>query len=557
MTGNHKVWFSVDKTDLEPADPAALSGVVAGRYLGLDPSSEAHFQLAAHWIEDCVRNHIGCSLNVTSTFSSEQYERQPSLPSRVINAGLCPLPTRVIDVGSLDGKRSPFLYETGHRLGTYVTLSHCWGNTSTLTTTAITLEDRKSGIELSKVSRTFRDAIRVTQKLGLQYLWIDALCIIQDSSDDWQHESSHMGKIYRDALFTISATGALDGDGGCFLRRPALPLDSVKIDCHLGDGTSCKISFRLQTDHSDTKSVFDDGKASPVNDRAWCLQERLLSRRILHYGKELMYWECHEHSLLEDGSKTDGWSGIRQNFDVVRTCNLDQISQADADRVKYNIYERWRALTRRYTARKLTRGSDKLPGLSGVATMIHALTGDKFLAGLWREDLPRALMWRTWPGESLARPAKYRAPSWSWASVEGEVLYVAVDDNISTAVDILEAETELLGHDRHGQVTGGWIKIRGPLLFATTAAGKKPESGPTDILDEAGNTVGSCYFDVEGSGPRQVACLMVPLDNYPHVRNRALILGATGNGPDEYRRLGIGNVRIVSGAVERRTVIIV
>ncbi len=537
--------MSAGWADLEAADPAALSGVVTGRYIGLDPSSEAHFRLAAHWIEDCVKNHVECSLVYT-----------PSLPSEVLQYR-SPLPTRVIDVGSADGSRSPFLYESDNQLGTYVTLSHRWGKTPTLTTEGNTLHERKSGIELSTLSNTFRDALSITRRLGLRYLWIDALCIIQDSPVDWQRESSRMGEVYRNALFTISATGAEDSHRGCFQLRSAPLLDSVKIDCHLDDGSDCKVYIRVQTDHSDTNSFYDDGQAAPLNDRAWCLQERLLSRRILHYGKEQMFWECHKLSLLEDGSQCEGWSWKKRDFDVMRTCNLDQLSQVQVGQITEAVYTDWRSTIKRYTARSLTRGTDKLPGLSGVANLIHAFTGDQYLAGLWRKDLPWELMWSASFLAPLARPATYRAPSWSWASVDGDVEYSAVDSNISSAVDIIDAQIELLGHDKHGQVKGGWIKISGALLFANSTAEHRAQSNAAEILDESGHKIGSCHFDVKESVPRPVSCLLIRLENRPSPHYRALILEATENVPGEYRRIGTGNVRTVLNAVEKRTVIIV
>ncbi|KAI9877212.1 MAG: hypothetical protein M1830_004517 [Pleopsidium flavum] len=506
---------------------------------------------AARWIEDCVTNHVECSLVDPS-----------SLPSEILKYR-SPLPTRVIDVGSANGSQSPFLYESANQFGTYVTLSHCWGKTPTLTTEAITLQERKNGIELSTLSNTFRDALCITRGLGLRYLWIDALCIIQDSPQDWQRESSRMGEVYRNALFTISATGAEDSHKGCFQKRSAPPLESVKIDCHLDDGTDCKVYLRLPTDHSDTNSFYDDGQAAPLNDRAWCLQERLLSRRVLHYGKEQMFWECHKLSLLEDGSQCEGWSWKKRGFAVMRTCNLEQLSQDQVDQVTGAVYTDWRSTIKRYTARKLTRGTDKLPGLSGVANMIQMFTGDQYLAGLWRKDLPWELIWSASFLAPLARPATYRAPSWSWSSVDGPVEYPVIDLNTSSAVEIIDTQIELLGHDKHGQVKGGWIKISGALVFATGAAENRAESNAAaaiidaKILNESGHETGSCDFDVEESVPRPVACLLIRLRNGPSPQFRCLILEATGDVPDEYRRIGTGILRTVPAAVEMKTIIIV
>lgn len=492
-----------------------------------------------------MRNHTECSLDSTSALPQGFLQYQT------------PLPTRLIDVGGPDGSRGPFLYESANELGTYVTLSHCWGKTPTLTTKTTTLRDRKNGIEFSTLSNNFRDAVTITRKLGLQYLWIDALCIIQDSSDDWQRESSRMGEVYRNSLFTISATGAKDSHRGCFQKRPAPPLEAVKIDCRLADGSGCKIYFRLQTDHSDTASFYDDGQAAPLNDRAWCLQERLLSRRTLHYGKEQMFWECHKLSLLEDGSQCEGWSWKKRGFDVMRTCNLNQLSQARADETMGAVYTDWRSTVKRYTARSLTRDTDKLPGLSGVATLIQRFTGDQYLAGIWRKDLPHELMWSSSLGSPLRRPAGYRAPSWAWASLDGNIEYTVVDMNRSSVIDIIDAHIELLGHDNHGQVKGGWIKVSGPMLFAASAHQNRTESLIADILDESGHQIGTCHFDVEESVPRPVACLFIGIPQRSSVAKDILILEATGKKQGEYRRIGTGKIKTVPDVVARMTVIIV
>jgi Heterokaryon incompatibility protein (HET) len=100
--------------------------------------------------------------------------------------------------------------------GQYVTLSHCWGQQKFLTTTKETLPLRTKGIEWDSMPRTFQDAATITRRLGFQYLWIDALCIIQDSEIDWETESAKMGSIYQDSVLTIAASDARDGRGGCF-----------------------------------------------------------------------------------------------------------------------------------------------------------------------------------------------------------------------------------------------------------------------------------------------------------------------------------------------------
>ncbi|KAF5675368.1 heterokaryon incompatibility protein [Fusarium circinatum] len=143
------------------------------------------------WMRECVQNHSLCQSD-----------------------GEEPLPKRVVDVGPQDGSRAPALYVSQGEIEPYAALSHCWGKSNLLRTTTATLASRTQGIECSELSTTFQEAILVTRDLGLRYLWIDSLCIVQDDAADWQEQAMRMGDIYTSACVTISATGSSDGSGG-------------------------------------------------------------------------------------------------------------------------------------------------------------------------------------------------------------------------------------------------------------------------------------------------------------------------------------------------------
>jgi hypothetical protein len=148
------------------------------------------------WMNTCKEKHARCS-------------SRPSI-----------LPWRVLDIRSFETAGTIRLVETTEATGEYVALSHCWGkNRPMITTTARNLSKRKAGIAFSDLSKTFQDAIRLTYAIKAPYIWIDSLCIIQDSKDDWETESSQMASIYANSTLNIAATAARDGDDGLFRSR--------------------------------------------------------------------------------------------------------------------------------------------------------------------------------------------------------------------------------------------------------------------------------------------------------------------------------------------------
>jgi hypothetical protein len=161
------------------------------------------------WLSDCDK-HLGCTAS-----------------HRSITA----LPTRVLDLG----KDSIKLFESQGIDGTYMTLSHCWGSTPFITTTKDTIQERKEGIPLEDLPQTFKDAVSLTRNLGIQYLWIDSLCIIQQDTEDWEKEASKMGSVYSHSYLNIAATSSMGGDGGCFQKRQVLmaqDLHPSAMRCH-------------------------------------------------------------------------------------------------------------------------------------------------------------------------------------------------------------------------------------------------------------------------------------------------------------------------------------
>lgn len=210
-----------------------------------------------------------------------------------------PLPTRVLELFSDEYVTlfEPESYEKDH----YAALSHCWGAVVPTRTTKANYEQMKEGILISELPRTFRDAIKIAETLHVSYLWIDSLCIIQDSEEDWAAEAEKMSGVYRNATFTIAAHGSADSNGGCFVAGASRQNGSSTIQGMNKEGVKSDIHIRLSGFREPSRDeglahIAKGNKTKPLpsrlSTRGWVFQERLLSQRTLHYtGSELVF-EC-------------------------------------------------------------------------------------------------------------------------------------------------------------------------------------------------------------------------------------------------------------------------
>lgn len=500
------------------------------RSVELDPSSPASFLKVKQWLSECEQNHEGCAVSANP-----------------------PLPTRVIDVGSDYGSQEPHLHLSDGHHGRYITLSHVWGKIATLTTTNNTISERIQGICLSEMPKNFRDAVIVTRRLGFQYLWIDSLCIVQDSATDWEIESAKMSAVYKNSSLTISAASAKNSHVGFLIARN--PLEQLSCDLR-----------HLSTDGGETHKiqiVWPPPRSgdNAISTRAWTLQELILSPRVVHYTISQdhtigqMIWECQKHTEPENGS-------VSSIFGVYSRTIKRALKLAVEDSRSINaIYKCWYYIIRQYSTRYLSYPSDKLPALSGLATEIQFYTKDGYLAGLWEGDLARGLLWAASGQDRLQRPTEvYRAPSWSWASVEGEIYYDGVnhlDSGDSQApkeimLEVLDAEAKPTGLNPLGAVHTGHITMGGFLkatLFSRTASpldrSHAFECAPADSAMPAGR-IRFDELDPPSSEAEFVWCLLVSKEEHFHhplpfqtIPNGLVLLPTTHEGMELFTRVGV------------------
>lgn len=249
----------------------------------------------------------------------------------------------------------------------YACLSHCWGKTrSKHITTSSNVASNLVGILLSELPLTFQHAIHITRALKIPYLWIDSLCIVQDSAEDWRRHVSSMAAIYEEAFITLAAGASVNDDGGFFATPPTECQQPHSFRLNI-DNSDFKFHIRHAIDHPDAD--WPAQEVLPLMERGWCFQERLLARRYLLFGSKEVLWECQEEVAcscsMADGSFNPRSTSNRPSFPecVPTKWQVAQLENS-LDRDYASV---WRNLVMAYSSRDITFARDKLPALDGLA----------------------------------------------------------------------------------------------------------------------------------------------------------------------------------------------
>ncbi|KAF6808106.1 hypothetical protein CMUS01_13960 [Colletotrichum musicola] len=373
---------------------SAAASVYPERCIAADPDSNLPVSFTLSRLKECNEKHSRC-------------RSQKSLR----------MPTRVLDVG----KGRPLrLRRTDGLCEPYVALSYCWGpSRDTLTTTNDTLPKFLVEIPEKSLTKTHQETIQLTRALGFEYLWIDALCIIQGDAKDWAFESRHMEQVYGNAALTVTAArspdsrlGFMTTAGGTKRQPCAIPLSSSNNDV-------------LYIDRPRQLSL------GPTSTRGWCYQEELLSKRTITFNEDQMVYKCLTWNSWEDGSSNIWGSPSSPSTPVFPS------SAPDIKVRKDKTLNMWYGRVEQFTRRSLSNPHDIFGAIASIAKLAHGALGSRYLAGLWEDDMARGLLWKprhhvqstfhgpvTRPRPTFfAPPPVVRAPSWSWASVEGPVYH--------------------------------------------------------------------------------------------------------------------------------------
>jgi hypothetical protein len=468
------------------------------------------------------------------------------------------LPSRVVNVGSNNLQIK--LIETRSERDSYVCLSHCWGSQQIITTTTATLNDRKSGIAHDALSSTFQNAIELTRRLGHKYIWIDSLCIVQDSKQDWAIESAKMASIYANSTLTIAATSSADGAGGLYRPTPDFELSGTTPH-----GEPFTLFFRKAIAHSLMHDSDLDAEL-PLLSRAWVFQERLLSPRVLHFGPQEVFFECRSTAMCE----CDGITGYEIALPTPKIHHAQAYMSSSDGADAYFRARCWRSLVAQYASLRLTYGSDRLPAFGGLAKHARQQRQCEYYAGLWEDSLVDDLCWIA--GGQGRRPVRWRAPSWSWAAVDHSIYYHDAflfwdsgDINHEQEPRICLGEVE---HcvcvpaiaDVYGELRSGMLRLSGPCVDGLLVYGEDVDLSGAHLISRGKRWTATRYivrlergdtFEIEadyaleqketGHVPSGTRCCCVLLIEQLQARPRfiGLVLKPDGSAGGSFERFGL------------------
>lgn len=310
-------------------------------------------------------------------------------------------------------------------------------------------------MEDDQLPLTIRDAVELTRYLGVQYLWVDALCIIQDDTQDWLHESAQMATVYAKAFLTVSASSVPSskfsflhksrGNSEVLFELPEKAASGRDFDnaAVYDSGTRPRMLAVQRTTLSGIHQSRHDDIIDPSMLRAWTLQEHLLSTRLISFSTDELQWTCRTLCACECGCPENCESprleNLQRELDMVRRRrDVNCGEPMNTRNLEISIcFDFWCGIVEAYCRRNLSWMRDKLPALSGVAhEFFQTLKKERlanqvsvqplrYLAGLWNIEIHKGLMWASGKPTDGASET-YRAPTWSWASVEGEVFCEAL-----------------------------------------------------------------------------------------------------------------------------------
>ena len=425
-----------------------------------DTGSQAVGNLAGWWYQSCLKMH-NCDWDRNETY----------IPPRllVINGDMC----KLVETG---GKQLE---------GPYATLSYRWGeNSSHLTLTSTTLSQLTNGMKINDLPKTFDHAMTTISRLGISYLWIDSLCILQSGlghKEDWQEHVKLMASIYRNCILNISAADAPNAFGGCFFTRDPLlatpivnswrqltqnlgdfdgevPLEGPNVLVHLGWPTTAREFF--------------------LSRRGWVFQERMLAPRTLYFTKTQIFWECSKLGLCCE-TYPGGFIGAQSQFDK----GYDRYPfRWEPQDIKSSFrdpyFQRWKEIIQDFNSSELSMPEDKFPAIAGVASRLDEHLKDDYVAGFFKSHLPRALLWTLLHPRGQRFKGPYRAPSWSWAATNGpmEMKFIKEPEDEIAAVQSFYLDL-VNKSDRFGQLKFASITLKAPTFIVTW------DCGPTKFLD--------------------------------------------------------------------------
>ncbi|KAI1734602.1 hypothetical protein F4680DRAFT_437661 [Xylaria scruposa] len=423
------------------------------------------------WLKTCTVSHSNCA----------RTWQVSKLPLRLIDV----MPTGsnhiapIDDIGSQEFNRLsleelPQLHivsSAGLSLDTsYLTLSHRWGYPPSLLLNKKNIFLLRGDISRHILECTeaavFRHAIHVTRGLGFRYIWIDALCIMQDDEAEKEAEIMRMDEIYSNSTLNISATEGSICEGLIFDRN-VFHINPCKATVQISE--SMDLRLQVYPDMWYLRQL--DG---PLNRRGWVFQERTLSRRVCHFTKNQVFWECRSlesSEVLPQGIPGSRFPGVKLSL----SSSLQQPSSMQHSLSVEQTKQIWYELVDFYSQTSLTFPNDRLLAISGLAKRFcfaMNLSPTQYLAGMWRDDLPQSMLWSerkdivehaTAVEFTAAKTTEIKnAPSWSWASILVPI-YSVQFFNLEAAAEILNVHITRVSRNFFDGASTCLLRLRGSL----------------------------------------------------------------------------------------------
>ena len=426
-------------------NPSPWSAFGLSTQVAPDVLSDTSIQRLSQWIEDCIANHSSCNVF-----------KQRARPARLLKI------QRTTDTADPTVTLLPIDQEDDYK---YVALSHYWACSKPIKTTSLNVHERSAGVQWDDLPEVFKETIRLSLRLGIRFIWIDSLCIIQGDERDWLTESPKLGAIYQNAYVVFAA------------HEHTLALKKKEEKC-TQEGITDSIANFGDTDVMVRQSIDHDNFVNPADNthswfgRAWCFQERLFGSRILHFGGtdgEISF-ECNEYTHCECGGmahvKQDGadstWNHQKAHF--ARTLEKSEALQSE-DRIEL-AWRTYNALCENFTSQGLTHSADTLVAFSSLIARMSPYLGEHF-AGLWKHNILVGLQWESVDGRKSQRHLSYVAPSFSWASRSGPIVWYISDGYLRSSSDkctfaeVLDIRCDSTPGSVFGRYLSGYIKLRG------------------------------------------------------------------------------------------------
>ncbi|OAL42935.1 HET-domain-containing protein [Pyrenochaeta sp. DS3sAY3a] len=416
------------------------------------------------WISHCKTDHALCGDDHFNTLHGSHHR---------------PRPKRLLDLLAFEDPGRIQLVEAENKAEMeYCALSYSWGFSKPFVMTSSNIVDFQREIHTKELPQTIKDVVQIARAIGVRYLWIDALCIMQDgrhstaASIDWYDQVNKLHDIFGQSVVTIAASESFDGDQG--IIKPRNPLN--QIVCQLYPDT--KLGYEVIapcTPHCLYHS-FDHARWH-LDSRAWVFQERILSPRTAHFTRNFVHLECRTELKCETMS-TSGChhSGSLSKADyqaLFSALGMGALCQSSTD----FFLGIWHDILRKYSTTNLTRKEDVLLAVAGLAQRIQAQSQLTWSFGLWREHLLRGMLWYVRGGTGT--PSRQRAPTWSWASIELHGPHILFDPlvaiRLAAQINVLPETSKFEPQPLLSDYESGYaIKILGQLKPGVPSASTYP-----------------------------------------------------------------------------------